>query len=697
MDAGMIAAGAGHGPESWRHDHDKHSHQYGGDPCDTTETLPGPHFTSGPHATDTANRLDPHVSSGPGLLSSTAIGSTGPGRHHGQGHHKGEEAALLGGAGAAGTGTHEYRHDSNTASGSEGSIHGSSSTGNYGREPASARGTGAVDNGQRDVQNIESSSTGPAASTAGPHKSDMLNKLDPRVDSDLSKQRGSTDTTGTGLRDSTDPYSSTPSGGHSHHHGRDAGLAAGVGGAAYEAEKHRRGNNATATSSIVGSSHPSSGSGIDSRIHSSSSDIPVSGVGAAGTGRDHHHARDGTDLGATIGAGGVASGVGRRHDQTTHSSAVPSTTSGSTYGGNHISIPRDNNQSVTGHHYGRDATLAGVGGLGAYEGEKHLHSHDQASTAATPQDRLAGSGRSVNQTDSIQQPHHKSGHHFTTGVLGGSGTTGTAGDYDRQPGGTRDLHPLVGTETVSEPSHDARHEHHVGRDIAASSGIAGVAYEGDKSRDHSRTNPNSNVHESSHPGSYSRDQSSLIGNDHKLGRDAAIAGGAGGVAGHEYSKKEAEKLQKEHAKEEKALEKEHSKEAKHSEKALAREAKEEQKHEKHDEKKHGGGLLGFLHRDKPDKQLKEEEAARKHTEDSLSSQRPGDEEMSSGAGAGTRSYGPGSGLEHEYDSQTGVHDSPIGAGTKTHDAYGTQEGHNKLHKDPPAKVLESRGYGGYGQ
>jgi hypothetical protein len=27
--------------------------------------------------------------------------------------------------------------------------------------------------------------TGPAPNTAGPHKSDLLNKLDPRVDSDL--------------------------------------------------------------------------------------------------------------------------------------------------------------------------------------------------------------------------------------------------------------------------------------------------------------------------------------------------------------------------------------------------------------------------------------------------------------------------------------------------------------------------------
>jgi len=56
-------------------------------------------------------------------------------------------------------------------------------------------------------------------------------------------------------------------------------------------------------------------------------------------------------------------------------------------------------------------------------------------------------------------------------------------------------------------------------------------------------------------------------------------------------------------------------------------------------------------------------------------------------------------LEGQYGSQSGVHDSSlgdggpstIGSGTTTHDAYGSHDGHNRLHKDPPAKVLEARG------
>ncbi|KAF7593397.1 hypothetical protein BBP40_011587 [Aspergillus hancockii] len=41
--------------------------------------------------------------------------------------------------------------------------------------------------------NPEDPTTGPAPHTAGPHKSDIVNKLDPRVDSDLSKQKKSSD------------------------------------------------------------------------------------------------------------------------------------------------------------------------------------------------------------------------------------------------------------------------------------------------------------------------------------------------------------------------------------------------------------------------------------------------------------------------------------------------------------------------
>lgn len=96
---------------------------------------------------------------------------------------------------------------------------------------------------------------------------------------------------------------------------------------------------------------------------------------------------------------------------------------------------------------------------------------------------------------------------------------------------------------------------------------------------------------------------STTGQTH-YGRDAALGGaGAAGVAEYEHHKhrddpshlsKEAEKEQKHH---DKLL----AKEEKREEKAERKYEKEVEKDEKHHEKKSGGGLLGFLHRDKKDK------------------------------------------------------------------------------------------------
>lgn len=71
----------GYGADSWTHEHGKEGHIYKGDPCEHGEaTEATPHFTSGPHATDTANRLDPHLGSDPGLPSSAPESA---GRHFG--------------------------------------------------------------------------------------------------------------------------------------------------------------------------------------------------------------------------------------------------------------------------------------------------------------------------------------------------------------------------------------------------------------------------------------------------------------------------------------------------------------------------------------------------------------------------------------------------------------------------------------
>ena len=111
--AGAVGSGntraTGYGPESWQHEHQRHGHRYEGDPCETgaVDAQGGPHFISGPHATDTANRLDPHVGSGFGGIGATGESSR---HHHGDHVHRGEEAALAAGAGTAGLGALEAHH-----------------------------------------------------------------------------------------------------------------------------------------------------------------------------------------------------------------------------------------------------------------------------------------------------------------------------------------------------------------------------------------------------------------------------------------------------------------------------------------------------------------------------------------------------------------------------------------------------------
>ena len=115
--ASGVGSNMGYGSESWKHDHDTHGHTYTGDPCGPGETAAaGPHFTSGPHSTDTANRLDPHVTGSSGTTGgiSSAMGSNAGSTNTGIGSsdtHHGRDAALAGGAiGAAGVGASQDHH-----------------------------------------------------------------------------------------------------------------------------------------------------------------------------------------------------------------------------------------------------------------------------------------------------------------------------------------------------------------------------------------------------------------------------------------------------------------------------------------------------------------------------------------------------------------------------------------------------------
>ena len=572
--------------------------------------------------------------------------------------------------------------------------------------------------------------------TAGPHKSDMLNKLDPRVDSDLSKHQGSH--------------------GIDHRYGRDAALTGAGGAGLHEAEKHHRSDNPNlATSSThSGMGGPSLlGSGIDAadatRSGMTSDESAVSSAGSGhqpATTSGHHHKRDA----GLVSAGGIHGSEAQKQLLPTDHSELAATPQDRLAGSGHQPAIANNSstypsssyssegQALTGAHTERDSLAAGVVGaratgtgdkarrLGDYgrndpETQVREHQHPGASVATYP---------SPGHSNGSEKARYTSHHTGRDAALVGGAEAG-AGALAGHEYAQRDA-----AGYSNEPYHNGSPGHHTGRDEAIGGVVGtGVGPYGDTHGGHhvdkgtvavggAGAGPGvSGGHEHSQREvrSYGAEPYQSTSREHHSGRDAAILGGAAGVGGlaeHEYSKKDAAKLQKEHNKEEKLLEKQHSKEMKHHDKALAKEEKahekaierSEKKHEKaieKDERKHGkaiekddtkhehkkhGGLLGFLHRDKPDKELKEEEAHRRATTHTGRSEG----EMATGAGAtetGSRhGYDP---LQEEHGSQSGVHDSPIGIGSglTTHDAYGAHDlGHNKLHKDPPSKVIESRGY-----
>jgi len=75
----------------------------------------------------------------------------------------------------------------NTHSGATGAYDTTGTTGGYGNQGHAAGGhlSGNQHTGTTGGGLFSNDMPGPAPNTAGPHKSDMLNKLDPRVDSDL--------------------------------------------------------------------------------------------------------------------------------------------------------------------------------------------------------------------------------------------------------------------------------------------------------------------------------------------------------------------------------------------------------------------------------------------------------------------------------------------------------------------------------
>ena len=512
------------GPTDWKHEHGAHGHKFEGDPC-------GP----GAHITQTANRLDPHISS-EAAASNFPLG-TGTTQDNSQ---------------SLGAATERTPTDSRSANGtaslaSFGDTALTGTRGNLGQQSAG--------------------STGPAPNTAGPHKADILNKADPRVDSDLSKQRDvdalgaqQSATTGTPARDHTSV---------THDVGRDAGLAgAGVGGVtAFESTKDRH------------SQEPASrGSALTQR-----------NIGLANT----TGAGPGPTPSTTLPASDTRTGLReppptpakQPHDSGEHAAYTQS--SSAAVNPQNTSPPT----SARDDHLRRDVALGGAG--------------------------LGGAGLAAEKVD--------------------KGHTVSSSDT-----------PLA---TSNAPDQTVRP-----RQTAAID---------------DRTRPHQDTH-----------------TDHQ-GPLAAGAGlGAGALATHEVDEKEARKLEKAHEKEIKQAEKAHDKEVKHAEKSQEKDVKkhqtvldkeEKKQHEaKEIEEKKPSLVHRLLHRhdddgDRTDKEVERKEQPALRDPDTgypVHASKPKDKER-----------GVEEGTEDSMDrQQTGGSVEQAGPGKTTHEAYQTQEGHNKLHK-----------------
>ncbi|XMA15507.1 hypothetical protein WAI453_008298 [Rhynchosporium graminicola] len=357
---------------------------------------------------------------------------------------------------------------------------------------------------------------------------------------------------------------------------------------------------------------------------------------------------------------------------------------------------------ASGHHYGRDATI-GAGGVGAAG--------------------LVGSQHHNNQTGSgIGHQNTSNTHQSATGASGLPGIAPhTAGPHNSDLLNKADprveANPTAGqghSQSQSglghhEKSHHADHtslshekEHNYGRDAALAGG-ATSAFVGSGHHDHSTTSGPTHLGQhgasttSQDAYSTSSTQRSTVdpttsrSNDHRLGRDAAVAGGAagvGGVAAHEHDKhkheNELEKAQRE-------AEKEHKHDLKQAEKDHKIEEKRAEKHSekdhKHVEKEKKHGFLSFLHRDKSKKYSAEEEAdfERQEREHHASQSHTG-----RNAAVGTTVVG-GVALDVHHDVDTnkalptapGNHGVGTGAGTQNALAGHNSSGHDSATQGTP--------------
>jgi hypothetical protein len=598
-----------------------------------SDTVGSGNTTAGPHQSDAFNKLDPRVDSDlDGSRTATGapsaqhdIGhSTAPvandttssvpsGQHelrhtgsldhpeprsaeHADEHHYGRDAAIAGGvgAGAAGLGyaaTHK-RDEPSVAGGNmskESSPYSSKqldprALGSQAKleeqrfdpqarsEPAhhglsSAAPVGAASS----THHHHEDKVGSEKSTPGPHKSSLLNKLDPRVKSDSSK--------------TSESATASNQNGPEHHYGRDAALVGG--GAATAAgvqhELHRDGITGTREQPLTAASAPHSSTTTSAPLSDTTSNVP-------------DHTSHGTPLSSSTdatphpasnkkyepyqgpmttsgspfyGTAGAPAPVVDDKSSSSHMPASATSTSGPT---SHAQEPHTSTIPVTQqqdpqHHYGRDAGLAGAG-LATAGGLAYAGQHDD-NTGTGPASNTLGphSSNVANVLDPRVQPDPSKQVHHNVGPTSEDPASRTIGHHQSNVANVLDprvqpdpskqkAHTTTGPhqpDTLNrlDPNVDEKAgqqgQHHLGRDAAMVGGAGAAGYGAHEAinayGDHRSTQPSASMNEqrydTSASGARAPNPVPTAGhydyNDDHTSRNVALGSGAALGAGGLYA------------------------------------------------------------------------------------------------------------------------------------------------------------------
>ncbi|KAH0136518.1 hypothetical protein KCU67_g16025, partial [Aureobasidium melanogenum] len=247
-------------------------------------------------------------------------------------------------------------------------------------------------------------------------------------------------------------------------------------------------------------------------------------------------------------------------------------------------------QQQSGHHYGRDAALAGGAagiGAGAYEHGRHQGgSSDAALGTSTFDPRSTNTGNVVDPSTDPTFAQQQQGHHYgrDAALVGGAGAAGAgAYEYGKHHGtgnnlGTSTVDPIsTDRAPVVDPNHDPvlarerEERQRFARDAAVTGGAGAAGY---------------GAYEALDP---KEQEKARKAQQHQMDKDMKHS--------QHQTEKDLKHQQKEReheiAKQEKMAEKQREKEADRSEKEAERATRDNEQ----PEKKHHG-ILGFLHRDK---------------------------------------------------------------------------------------------------